>query len=61
MCVCVCVCVKELTYSIIVAGKIQGLEGELASWRPSGASGLALVEVRRAKKQTNRVDISVWV
>ena len=56
-----CVFVKELTHSIIVAGKSQDLEGELASWRPSGASGLALVEVRRAKKQTNRVDISVWV
>ena len=37
MCVCVCVCVKELTHSIIEAGKSQDLEGELASWRPSGA------------------------
>ena len=56
-----CVFVKELTHSIIVAGKSQDLEGELASWRPRGASGLALVEVRRPKNQTSTVDISVWV
>ena len=61
VCVCVCVCVKELTHSIIAAGKSQGLEGELASWRPRGASGLAPVEVRRPKNQTSRVNISVWV
>ena len=56
---CVCVCVKELTHSVIAAGKSQGLEGELASWRPRGASGLAPVEVRRPMNQTSRVDISV--
>ena len=43
---CVCVCEKELTHSITEAGKSQDLEGELASWRPRGANGLALVEVR---------------
>ena len=63
MCVCVCACVcvfvKELTHSIIAAGKTQDLEGELASWRSRGANGLALVEVRRPMNQTSRVDISV--
>ena len=59
--VCVCVCVKELTHSIIEAGESQDLEGELGSWRPRRASGLALVQVRRPKNQTSRADISVWV
>ena len=54
MCVCVCVCErererereKELTHSIVEAGESQDLEGELASWRPRRASGLALVQLR---------------
>ena len=61
VCVCVCVCVKELTHSIIEAGESQDLEGELGSWRPRRACGLALVQVRRPKNQTSRADISVWV
>ena len=59
MCLRVCVCEKELTHSIIEAGKSQDLEGELASWRPRRASGLALVQVKRPKNQTHRADISV--
>ena len=57
--VCLCVCEKELTHSITEAGKSQDLEGELGSWRPRRASGLALVQVRRPKNQTNSADISV--
>ena len=41
-----CVCEKELTHSITEAGKSQDLEGELGSWRPRRASGLALVQLR---------------
>ena len=53
MCVCVCVCVcverekeiyyKELTHMITEADKSQDLQGELASWGPRRADGMAPV------------------